>query len=200
MNPVAAAFELRAAMQRLETEPTHTHHVAHLALRLFDELQPLHQFGAEERVLLEGGACLHDIGWAETRDGSGHHKISAQLIRQQPWQTLSRSEVEILAQVARYHRRALPSPDHEDYQELSRRQKRIVRTLAAILRLADAFDRSHLQLVRNLHAIVGERKIEIVLAAQVEPVREIAAAQKKGDLAREVFEREFEFSFERTLI
>ncbi len=196
MNALAAAFELRAAMDRLEPEPQHTSHVAYLAGRLFDELRPLHGLGPEERVLLEGASCLHDIGWAESRRGSGHHKMSARLIRSQPWQSLTPREVELLALVARYHRRALPSSEHGDFHRLPTEQQRLVCVLAALLRLADAFDRSHLQHVRDLRARVDDGVLEITLLSRLEPAREMAAAGKKGNLAREVFNREIAFRFE----
>ncbi|MGE3308883.1 MAG: HD domain-containing protein [Limisphaerales bacterium] len=197
MNPVAAAFELRAAMERLEPEPEHTGHVAFLAGRLFDELRPLHGLGAEDRVLLEGAACLHDIGWPESRRGTAHHKISARLIRKQTWQNLSQSEVDIMAQTARYHRRAHPSSEHGDFHRLAEPEKKRVLVLSAILRLADAFDRSHLQHVRDLRVRIDDHRVEVTLLSPTATDREIAAAGKKGQLAREVFEREFQVLFER---
>jgi exopolyphosphatase/pppGpp-phosphohydrolase len=198
MNPVAAAFELRAAMERLEPEPEHTSHVAFLACRLFDDLRSLHGLGAEERVLLEGAACLHDIGWPESRRGSGHHKISARLIREQTWHCLSPQEVDILAQVARYHRRAHPCSEHVDFHRLPRPQKRVVLMLASLLRIADAFDRSHLQQVRDVRATIAQGPIEFTLRSPTHPAREIAAAEKKGDLCRITFGRELSFVFERS--
>lgn len=198
MNPVAAAFELRAAMERLEPEPEHTSHVAFLAGRLFDDLRSLHGLGPEERVLLEGAACLHDIGWPESRRGSGHHKISARLIREQTWRCLSPSEVNILAQVARYHRRAHPCSEHVDFHQLPRPQKRVVLMLSSLLRLADAFDRSHLQQVRDVRSRVADGHIEFTLLSPKEPAREIAAAGKKGDLCRSTFGLDLTFVFERS--
>ncbi len=197
MNPVAAAFELRAAMERLEPEPEHTGHVAFLAGRLFDELRPLHEFGAEERVLLEGAACLHDIGWPESRRGSAHHKISARLIREQAWQHLSQPEVDLMAQIARYHRRAHPCSEHGDFHRLADPEKKRVLVLASLLRLADAFDRSHLQHVRDIRVRAGDGPIEIILLSRAAADREIAAAKKKGTLAWEVFAREFRVLSER---
>lgn len=198
MNPVAAAFELRAAMERLEPEPQHTRHVAFLAGRLFDQLRPLHGLGPEERVLLEGAACLHDIGWPESRRGSGHHKISARLIRRQSWQSLSPGEVDILAQVARYHRRAHPCSEHGDFHRLPGEKKRVVLVLASLLRLADAFDRSHLQQVQDVHVQITNGHVEITLLSEHEPAREVAAAEKKGTLAQEVFGRNIVTGFRQT--
>lgn len=182
-------------MERLEPEPEHTAHVAHLALRLFDELQPLHGLDAEARIILEGAACLHDIGWPVSERGVGHHKHSARIIRRQPWKHLTTVEVDLLAQVARYHRRALPSSEHTDFQALDKPRQAIVRCLSALLRLADAFDRSHLQFVRDLKVRVDPKLLEFTLFCRESPAREIAGAERKGNLAREVFGRDLAFSY-----
>lgn len=183
-------------MERLEPEPEHTGHVAHLALRLFDELAPSHGLGARERVLLEAAACLHDVGWTVARRGAGHHKHSARLIRKHPWKHLGREEVELVAQIARYHRRALPCNEHTDYFSLSPDRRDVVRRLAALLRLADAFDRSHVQLVQDLRVRHLRDAIEITLISRESPAREIAGAAKKENLAREVFGRPLAYRYE----
>ncbi|MBL9139630.1 MAG: HD domain-containing protein [Verrucomicrobiales bacterium] len=196
MNTTAATAEIREAMERLEPEPEHTAHVAHLALRLFDELRPLHGLDAETRVLLEGAACLHDIGWPVSKRGVGHHKHSARLIRKQRWKHLTPSEVDLVAQIARYHRRALPSSEHTDFHALDRHRQEVVRCLAAILRLADAFDRSHLQFVRDIKVRIESKSLDFMLFCRESPSREIAGADRKGNLAREVFGRDLVFRYQ----
>jgi exopolyphosphatase/guanosine-5'-triphosphate,3'-diphosphate pyrophosphatase len=196
VNRVAALNELRAAMQRLEPEPEHTSHVAHLAVRLFDQLLPLHGLGPDDRILLEGAACLHDIGWPVSDGGTAHHKHSARLIRAQKWEHLTPAEADVVAQVARYHRRALPCAEHGDFHRLHRTRKLAVRHLAAILRLADAFDRSHVQAVRDVEVRIEPDRLEFTLRSRQPPLREIAAGEKKGDLAREIFDRKLLFRFE----
>lgn len=196
MNHDAALAELHSAMERLEPEPQHTAHVAYLASRLFDELQDLHALGPDERVLLIGAGLLHDIGWPVSNEGAAHHKHSARLIREQKWAALGPTEVEMVAMVARYHRKSLPCAEHEDFMRLSRGRQRTIRQLAALLRVADSLDRSHLQHVRNLRTQVDSEQVHLHLLARVTPRREIAGAEKKGDLAREVFGRELAFSYE----
>lgn len=196
MNLEAARLEIRHVMERLEPEPEHTGHVAHLALRLFDELLSFHRLGLRERLLLEGAACLHDVGWTVARRGAGHHKHSARIIRKHPWKSLSRAEVELIAQIARYHRRALPCNEHTDYFALGQEQRQLVRCLAALLRLADAFDRSHLQLVQDLRVRVLQSALEITLISRESPAREMAGAAKKENLAREVFGRALSYRYE----
>ncbi|MCI0534536.1 MAG: HD domain-containing protein, partial [Verrucomicrobiales bacterium] len=126
-NSAAARREILAVVQRLEEEPEHVLHVTQLALQLFDELASWHHFGDRERQLLEAAACLHDIGWGVARDGARHHKHSARLIREQTWQHFSREEVNLIAQVARYHRKSLPKSKHADFAALPKDQKRTVR-------------------------------------------------------------------------
>lgn len=196
MNTAAATAEIREAMERLEPEPEHTSHVAHLALRLFDELKPLHRLDAEARVLLEGAACLHDIGWPVSKRGVGHHKHSARLIRQQRWKHLAPPEVDLMAQIARYHRRALPSSEHTDFHALDPQNRERVRCLAALLRLADAFDRSHLQFVRDIKVRIDSKSLEFMLFCRESPAREMAGAERKGNLAREVFGRDLHFRYQ----
>jgi exopolyphosphatase/guanosine-5'-triphosphate,3'-diphosphate pyrophosphatase len=194
MNHAAAIEELRATLARLEPEPEHTSHVAHLAARLFDQLKGVHGLGLDDRVILQGAAWLHDIGWPASDGGAAHHKHSARIIREQPWQHLNPIEVELLAQVARYHRRALPDNTHPEFRVLSPLHQKTVRKLAALLRLADALDRSHLQHVRDLKARFHEGVLELTLLSREPAAREIAGAHKKGDLACEVFRCQLAFT------
>lgn len=180
-------------MHRLEPEPEHTSHVAFLALRLFDQLTALHGLGGDERVILEGAACLHDIGWPASKGGTGHHKHSARIIRKQAWKHLRKDEVELLALVARYHRRAEPCPEHVDFHSLTAERQNTVRRLAAILRVADALDRSHLQYVLDVKVRVDGKCLELTLISKETPRREMVGVEKKGTLARAVFGREITF-------
>lgn len=193
MNHAAAVAEVHAAMARLEPEPEHTEHVAKLAVRLFDETREWHRLDQDERVLLEGASCLHDVGWPVSRKGAGHHKHSARVIREQAWTHLTPIEVNLMAMVARYHRKALPCSEHADFRQLERTAKRTVRWLAALLRLADAFDRSHLQIVQDVTFQAIDGRAEFVLVSRQLPAREMAAAQRKGDLAERMFDLELHF-------
>lgn len=195
MNHAAATQELDEVMRRLEPEPEHSLHVAFLAVRLFDQLQALHQLGPEDRTLLDGAARLHDIGWPISKGGAAHHKLSARLIRRQSWTHLTPEEVETVAQVARYHRKALPCSEHVDFHSLPRPRQEAVSQLSALLRLADAFDRSHLQFVRDVRVIHNGDHLHFTLVSREAPLREIAGAEKKGNLARAIFRRELSFAF-----
>lgn len=135
--------ETLALRARLDEEPSHSDQVAKLTLELFDRLQDWHGYPARVRELLHSAALLHDIGWSQTPDGKGHHKQSARLIRENKWKNLLPDEVELVAQVARYHRKAPPQPEHEEFQALKPAAQKTVMVLGGILRLADALDRTH---------------------------------------------------------
>ena len=110
--------ESLALRTRYDEEPSHSDQVALLALQIYDGLQSWHKMNARPRQLLESAALLHDIGWSQTPDGKSHHKWSARLIREYTWKNLKPDEVMLVAQVARYHRKSPPQPDHEDFQAL----------------------------------------------------------------------------------
>jgi exopolyphosphatase/guanosine-5'-triphosphate,3'-diphosphate pyrophosphatase len=139
---------------RYDEEPSHSDQVTLLALQLFDQLQGWHNFPPRARELLHSAALLHDIGWSQTPDGKGHHKESARLIRAHAWKNLLPDEVELVAQVARYHRKAPPQPDHEEFQALKASAQKSVMILGGILRLADALDRTHSARIAGLEAQV----------------------------------------------
>jgi exopolyphosphatase/guanosine-5'-triphosphate,3'-diphosphate pyrophosphatase len=127
------------------------------------------------------------------RDGKGHHKESARLIREAVWTGFRADEVAVLAQIARYHRKSLPSEEHGDFMALGAEERERVRRLAALLRVADGLDRQHLQKVTEIRAepAAGQVTVLVVGAGLAE---ELAAARKKADLAEQVFGRRWVFA------
>ena len=167
---------------RYDDEPVHSDHVARLALQLFDALEPWHHLGGHERDLLEAAALLHDIGWTQTVDGQGHHKKSAELIHAQKWGHLTAGEVAIVAQVARYHRRSMPEPDHADFHTLPAAAQRLVMILGGILRLADALDHGHVQKVSRVKARIRPEEITIEIQSSQAWTTESENFEKKRDM------------------
>lgn len=188
-NLEPARREIRALMRRVDPEPSHAAHVAKLALQLFDSLSRALSLGASERLLLEGGACLHDIGWSVAPDGRKHHKESARLIREHSWKHVTPVQRHLIAFIARYHRKALPQPGHKGFAKLSPRRQRIVSVLAALLRIADGLDRRHLGIVKRVSAEMRADALHVRVRAQRPPTVEIETARKKSDLAESVFGR-----------
>jgi len=196
----AALEEVLALMRAMEAQPLHVTHVTTLALQIFDGLQPLHGLGDRERLLLEAAGYLHDIGHQFDHLGTGHHKESARMIRQQAWQNFSPREADLIAQIARYHRKSPPKMKHEEFAMLSPTDRTIVQTLSAVLRIADALDRSHEQHVHSVTVTVWPDKIVFQLEAVGPVLREVMTAHYKGDLAREILQREIVFMLGEELI
>ncbi|MBC8043985.1 MAG: Ppx/GppA family phosphatase [Rhizobacter sp.] len=169
-------------------DETRSIHVATMALKLFDELQPAHALSPKERELLEYAALLHNIGYFIS--ASSHHKHSYYLIANGELKGFHPDEVQVMANVARYHRRSLPKNEHPNYHFLSVRNKYIVRVLASILRVADGLDRGHNQNVRSLAVKTTSEKIEVRIKTAFDPEIEIWGATRKSDLMTEVFARE----------
>jgi exopolyphosphatase/guanosine-5'-triphosphate,3'-diphosphate pyrophosphatase len=137
-----SVFELA---ERCSYWPEHSQQVARLALALFDQTRAIHGLTDREREWLEYAAILHDAGVHISYER--HHKHSYYLIRNGQLRGFEPEEIETIALIARYHRQATPKRSHEGFRDLRRRGRRTVRTLAAILRLAESLDRSHAQIV-----------------------------------------------------
>ncbi|MBD6614868.1 Ppx/GppA family phosphatase [Komarekiella sp. 'clone 1'] len=119
----------------------HSDRVAAFAHSLFDQTQgTLHNWGQDERQLLWAAAILHNCGHYVSH--SSHHKHSYYLIRNGELLGYTETEIEIIANLARYHRKSPPKKKHENYQNLLTKQHRqMVSQLSALLRLAVALDR-----------------------------------------------------------
>jgi exopolyphosphatase/guanosine-5'-triphosphate,3'-diphosphate pyrophosphatase len=155
----------------------HPAHVADLSLVLFDALAPEHGIGPEGRELLRFAALLHDVGSAIGYDGHAQH--SAYVIRQGNLRGLSEDEIEIIAQVARFHGKARPRRRDEAFRALPRRTRRTVRWLAAILRVAEGLDRSHYQLVRGVRIVRRSGTLSLVVRAQRDAQLELWGARRR---------------------
>jgi exopolyphosphatase/guanosine-5'-triphosphate,3'-diphosphate pyrophosphatase len=183
---------MRAVQQFAEAchhERAHANHVASLALQLFDELA--RETGGEgwatpeDRQVLEAAALLHDVGYLINY--TRHHKHTYHLIMHSRLGGFTRAEVELIANVARYHRGARPKRRHLNFARLDARRQRTVRHLAAILRLAVGFDRAHAQSVSGIGVRVFDGTAIIEVRARHDPQVEIWGAQRKGRLFEKTF-------------
>ena len=174
-------------------EEGHTHQVTRLALELFDQLRPLHKMGSKERFWLQCGSLLHDIGWIEGQ--KGHHKTALRIILDSPLLPLDGRQRQIIGCIARYHRRASPKKKHKPYGSLGDRDRQAVRTLSAILRVADSLDVMHEDRVRGLSCRVRPEAITIDCAAHGELDEEREQALGKGRLFEKVFDRKLDIQW-----
>ncbi|MFN8176322.1 MAG: HD domain-containing protein [bacterium] len=190
----AAAGDLRTQVissamaigRKYGTDEAHAASVADIALQLFDALKPLHGLGTEERLYLEVAALLHDAGlFIASR---AHHKHSHYIIASSEIFGLAKDELEIVANVARYHRRSVPRKSHPSYMSLGRPERLIVNKLAAVLRLADALDREHSGRVKSIKVVEKMGSVEVwVPLAPLDLTNEQAAFDDKKDLFAEVY-------------
>jgi exopolyphosphatase/guanosine-5'-triphosphate,3'-diphosphate pyrophosphatase len=106
---------------------------------------------------------------------------------------LSREHRQLVACVARYHRRAMPSPSHASYKKLSAADRKRVRKLASILRVADALDRGHRSKVRSLDVRIGPEEVAIVPKGSADLALEVWTARRKAELFERTFDRTLRF-------
>lgn len=136
-------------MERCDDDPAHSQHVAHLALELFDATADRHGLGADARDLLEAGALLANVGLMISH--SKHHKHSYYLVRNSDRLVgFTDGEIEVVAQIARYHRKSAPKESHPEWAMLDEADRRIVRVAAGVLRIAIGLDRSRARTVSGV--------------------------------------------------
>lgn len=126
----------------------HAQQVARLALALFDQTRAQHELTDREREWLEYAAYMHDLGVHISYPR--HHRHSYYLIKNGDLRGFEPDEIEVIALVARYHRRSTPKKTHGEYASLTPPLRRTVRILASILRVAENLDRSHAQNISAL--------------------------------------------------
>jgi exopolyphosphatase / guanosine-5'-triphosphate,3'-diphosphate pyrophosphatase len=189
-NANGLAQESFALRGRYDEEPGHSDHVCALALQIYDGLGSWHKLEGRSRELLQTAALLHDIGWSQTPDGKGHHKWSAKLVREYAWQNLKPDEVELVAQVARYHRKAPPEPDHTEFHALKPAGQKTVMILGGILRLADALDRTHTGRIKSLEAAATKTAIVVKVQPDGNWNAERVMFEMKSDMLQLAAQRE----------
>jgi exopolyphosphatase/guanosine-5'-triphosphate,3'-diphosphate pyrophosphatase len=126
----------------------HAQQVVRLALALFDQTRAVHGLTDREREWLEYAALLHDVGGLISY--ARHHRHSYYLIKNGDLRGFHPDEIEVIALVARYHRRGTPKRSHDEYAELPSSLRKTVRALSSILRVAESLDRSHAQAISGL--------------------------------------------------
>jgi exopolyphosphatase/guanosine-5'-triphosphate,3'-diphosphate pyrophosphatase len=151
---------------------------------------------ADDRELIEAAALIANVGYMINFEG--HHKHSYHLIVNSELSGFERRQLQILANVARYHRGTRPKKRHENFAELSVEDQQRVSALAAILRVAFSLDRTHQQHVDEVRARVQNDVVRIAVQSQGDPNVDLWAAERKVDLFERVFGRKVKFSVRDT--
>jgi exopolyphosphatase / guanosine-5'-triphosphate,3'-diphosphate pyrophosphatase len=180
------AESLDQVSQKYLYDAPHAHHVSQLALNLFYQLHDLHQLPEKYASVLNAAALLHDIGLFIA--GPKHHKHSYYLIKSSGMKSFNKLDLELVANVARYHRKAHPSPKHLGFSQLAPANQDAVRKLSALLRVADALDFRREQRISSVScALDKDKTLTISAAASANIGEEIEWALKRGKLMQEVF-------------
>jgi len=174
--------------ERTESVYRHSREAARLAVRLFDLTVSVHGLGAREREWLEYAALLHDIGYSINYQN--HHKHSYYLIVNATLDAFDPREVEIIAHVARYHRGTRPRPERQEtLAALKPWQQRTIVKLTALLRVADALDRTHASRVEEVYAAIRGKRVTLEVLSRYDVELELEAARAGGAYFESVFGR-----------
>lgn len=192
-NPAGVPDELKTQLlhsakliaRKFGADMNHARHVAFLTGRLFEETRELHQLDDQDAVLLEVASILHEVG--NHISPRSHELHGLYMIRHSEIFGLSDPDRLLVALITRYHRKATPQLSHPFYNELNTDDRIRVAKLSALLRVADALERTHSQRVKNLTVTLGEGKAILNLEGLVDASAERLALPSKADLFQNLY-------------
>ena len=177
--------------RRLDYNPQHAEQVAKLALALFDQLRPIHEMGADLRLVLEIAALLHDVGHFVHR--KAHHRHGEYLIRNGEIPGLRGWRRDMVAALVRYHNsKSEPQLDHASYTALDNEKKRQARVLTSLLRIAEKLESEHAERIAGVDVQISGHKAIFVIRAMDGTRLDLAGLERKS----EMFEKEFRLTAE----
>ncbi len=171
--------------RKYDFEEAHSRHVAKLCNTLFHALQEEHQLDSRYEMLLDLSGLLHEVGLFLSN--RAYHKHSFYVIINSELFGLAKQDMLLVALVARYHRRASPKPNHEGYVTLDRERRIAVSKMSAMLRVADALDRSYTQRVDEIRVFREKSKLVIEVPNVDDLSLEQLALKQTGSLFEEIF-------------
>lgn len=188
-----ARRSVRQLADRCDDDPHHSAHVAMLAGEIFDQTRSVHGLGPEHRDYLEAAALLANVGLVISH--SKHHLHSYYVIRNSELVGFTDREIELIALVARYHRKSEPKASHVDYGVLPSHDQRVVRILAGILRVAIGLDRSHDGRVQHVRVSTTPKRLDVELEGHsgLDLSLELYAAGERSGLLAGEFGRDVRF-------
>jgi exopolyphosphatase/guanosine-5'-triphosphate,3'-diphosphate pyrophosphatase len=173
--------------KRCNYDEPHTDKVLNFANKIFNSLKEKFDLTEQDRDMLEAAAILHDIGHSISQ--AQHHRHSYYLIKNSELLGFNNDEIEMIANVARYHRKSHPKVKHVDFNKLSASNKRKVKMLAGILRIADGLDRGHNNVVKDININIQDSvyKVNVTPADGKDPTLEVWGANTRKELFEESF-------------
>lgn len=171
--------------RRYEVNAAHAQQVATLCRQLFEGTQELHNLPEKDAFLLEVAAILHECGGFVT--AQKHEQHSEYIIMNSEIFGLSFADKRLVALLSRYHRGPAPSPRHENYGDLSAEERIRVSKLAALLRVADALERTHSQRIKSVDVELKSKKAILHVKGTADASAERMALVGKGGLFEDIF-------------
>lgn len=181
-------FSVKEMLNKYSTDTEHAIEVERVAMLIFEEVsKKLFEMSAKEREFLKTASLLHDIGYFI--EAKGHNKHSMHLIIENGLDGFTEKETKIIACIARYHRGSLPDKnEHEYYKNLEKSERKIVKRLGGILKLADGLNKEHERIIENI-------KIEYDFSNSIAKIT-LISNNKKPDISTAIRKRDlFEIGF-----
>ncbi|MGD1949873.1 MAG: HD domain-containing protein [Leptolyngbyaceae cyanobacterium] len=164
-------------VQKYQSDWHQNHHIASLALQLFEQTKDLHRYGESAQDVLEFAALLHDIG--QYISFRKHHKNSRFIIRRSNPRGFTDEEILLIRHLVRYHRKAMPTKKHKKFRRLSKSHRRLIKVLSGILRIAVSLDKTKNQRVAAVNCCISDESIKIEVLGENTLELEIWAAQRE---------------------
>jgi len=168
----------------------HARTVTRLVLELFDSAKEakLHEYGEWERELLEYAAFLHDIG--SFISFTNHHAHSYYIIKNSELLGFDQKEIDIIANIARFHRKKKPRKKHLDVEDLDAHEQQMILVLAMFVRLGESLDRSHAGFVQHTKFVKADKNEAVLdIIAQNDCQLEIWGVESEKKAFEKVFSR-----------
>ena len=170
--------------KKFQYDENHCKAVEEFSLFFFDKLKKIHGL-EEERTLLRIAAILHDIGKFISLEKHSIHSYT--IIKRLEIFGLSKNQMEIIANIAKYHSVNVPNKEDIEFSSLSEKNRILIAKLVAIIRLADALDRSHKQKIQIQSIKVKDKILTIKALSKTNTDIEEWTFLKKAVFFEEVF-------------
>lgn len=181
----STVLSARNLAKRYQSIGKHEANVEKYSLKIFDKMKRIHGLADRERLYLQVAAILHDIG--KFINIKQHYENSYNIIKNSDIFGLTSVEIDIVANMARYHSSMLPSAQHQDYSSLKASARVLIGKLTAILRLADSLDRGHEQKFDDIDVRIKDKQLIISFTTYSDTVMEEWSFEKKSGLFEDVY-------------
>lgn len=176
----------RNIAKRYMSNKNHTQAVGEIALAIFDSMKKVHGMGAREKLLLQIAIILHDCGKYISMSNAA--KSSYGIIMSTEIIGLSHTEREVIANVVKFNTEPFTYYGEADSKStIDRDTYMLMGKLTAIMRVANALDRSHKQKVEEMKASLRDKELILTIDTDEDLTLEEGLLTEKADFFEEVF-------------